>query len=84
MKKSILLTRPHTLIVAKMKPFLEDAGFSIPKLLGMQATFVGVDSANDVAAHLGRQETFLYFTKDDLANPQRRVIATRLIQRNFR
>lgn len=151
MPKSILLARPHTFIVAEMKPFLEDAGFSITKLenlgllpvavkgtsgavismaisssiaesadmvfrqlkltspktpvlfasmigldqarpaleriaklVGMQATIVGVDSASDVTAQLGRQETFLYFNKDDLANPQRRVMATRLIQRHFR
>jgi uncharacterized protein (DUF2342 family) len=151
MSKSILLARPHTFIVAEMKPFLEDAGFSITKLenlgllpsavkgtsgavislaisssiaesadivfqqlklsspktpvlfasmlgldqarpaleriaklAGVQATLVGVDSANDVTAQLGHQETFLYFNKDDLANPARRVIAARLIQRHFR
>jgi uncharacterized protein (DUF2342 family) len=151
MSKPVLLARPHTFIVAEMKPFLEENDFSISKLenlgllpsaikgtsgavislaisssiaesadivfqqlrltsprtpvlfasmlgfdqarpalekiaklVGMQATLVGVDSANDVTAQLGRQETFLYFNKDDLANPGRRAIAARLIQRHFR
>jgi len=151
MSKSVLLARPHTFIVAEMKPFLEENDFSISKLeelsllpnvikgtsgavislaisssiaesadlvfqqlkltsprtpvlfasmlgfdqarpalekigklAGIKATLVGVESANDVAAQLGRQETFLYFNKDDLANPGRRAIAARLIQRHFR
>lgn len=151
MSKPVLLARPHTFIVAEMKPFLEENGFSITKLenlgllpnaikgtsgavislaisssitesadivfqqlkltppktpvlfasmlsldqarpaleriaklVGMKATIVGVDSANDITAQLGRQETFLYFNKVDLANPGRRAIAARLIQRHFR
>ena len=81
MLKPALLARPHTFIVAEMRPLLEESGFSIIKLENF-GLLVGVHSANDVAAQLGRQETFLYFSNDDLANPGRRAIAARPIQRH--
>jgi hypothetical protein len=56
----------------------------IAKKAGVQANILGVDATSDAAAQLGRQETFLYFSKDDLASPERRVMALRLIRRHFR
>lgn len=85
--QQLKLTSPKTPVLFASMLGLEQARPAlerIAKLVGMQVTIVGVDSANDVTAQLGRQETFLYFDKDDLANPARRAIAARLIQRHFR
>ena len=151
MPKTVLLARPHPFIVAEMKPFLEENGYTTDKLenlgnlpalardaagaiislavsssvgesaedvflqlrkdaprvpvlfasmlsldnarqgleriakkAGLQANILGVNATPAAAAQLGRQETFLYFSKDDLASPERRVMALRLIQRHFR
>lgn len=151
MSKTVLIARPHTFIVAVMKPFLEENGYAIDKLehisglqsqsigaagavislalsssiiesaeevflklksmaprtpvlfaamlsleqarpaleriakqAGLQANILGVDATSAAAAQLGRQETFLYLSKDDLTFPERRAIAARLIQRHFR
>jgi len=151
MSKSVLIARPHTFIVAVMKPFLEEGGFgtdklehisglpvqslgisgavislalsssitesadevflklksvaprvpvlfaamlsleqarpaleSIAKQAGIQANVIGIDAAPAAAAQLGRQETFLYLSKDDITSPERRAIAERLVQRHFR
>lgn len=56
----------------------------IAKQAGLAANILGVDAAPAVAAQLGRQETFLYLSKDDLTSPERRTLAARLIQRHFR
>ena len=56
----------------------------IVKQVGTPVTIVGIDSANAATAQLGRQETFLYFNKEDIAMPERRTTALRLIQRHFR
>lgn len=56
----------------------------IAKKAGVQANIVGVDSMPAAAAQLGRQENFLYFSKEDLASPERRAMALRLLQRHFR
>lgn len=56
----------------------------IAKQAGIQATITGVDPTPAAAAQLGRQETFLYLSKDDLTSPERRSAAARLIQRHFR
>jgi hypothetical protein len=56
----------------------------IAKQAGIQATFMGVDPTPAAAAQLGRQETFLYLSKDDLTSPERRSAAARLIQQHFR
>ena len=56
----------------------------IAKQTGLQANLVGVDVAPTAAAQLGDQKTFLYFSKDDLASPERRATALRLIRRHFR
>lgn len=151
MSKTVLIARPHTFIVAVMKPFLEENGYATDKLehisglqsqstgvagavislalsssivesaeevflklksmapripvlfaamlsleqarpaleriakqAGLQANILGVEATSAAAAQLGRQETFLYLSKDDLTFPERRAIAARLIQRHFR
>lgn len=56
----------------------------IAQSAGLAPTLFGVDAAASVAESLGRQETFLYFSKDDLTVPARRAVAARLIQRHFR
>lgn len=50
---------------------------------GISARLVGVDSAPDTGTPLGQPDTFLYFSKDDLAQPQRKASALKLIQRHF-
>lgn len=56
----------------------------IAKQAGLQANILGADAAPTADARLGRQETFLYFSKDDLASPEQRAKALRLLQRHFR
>jgi len=56
----------------------------IAKQAGIQATITGLDPTPVVASQLGRPETFLYLSKDDLTSPERRSTAARLIQRHFR
>lgn len=58
----------------------------IAKQTGIQVNILGVDAtpAAAAAAQLGRQETFLYVSKDDLTSLERRTTAARLIQRHFR
>lgn len=56
----------------------------LAKQAGLQANFVGADATPAAVAQLGRPETFLYFSKDDLTSPERRAVALRLIQRHFR
>lgn len=51
---------------------------------GIQATILGMVACNESASALGKPDTFLYISKDDLADPARRVIASRMIQRHFR
>lgn len=149
MSKNILLARPHPFIVAEMKPFLEENGYTISRLesmanlptlapkaggaiislalssplpesaetvfkqlrqaapgvpvvfasmlsfeqarpgmerlaaqFGVQAAFSGIDTETS-ASRLGRPEAFLYFSKDDLATPDRRGVAARMLKRHF-
>lgn len=56
----------------------------IAKQAGIQANIMGIDPTPSTAAQLGRPETFLYLSKDDLTSPERRAAAARLIQRHFR
>jgi hypothetical protein len=67
------------LSLAQARPALE----RIAKQAGIAATILGVD-ASSAAAQLGRQEAFLYVSKDDLTSPERRAITASLIQRHFR
>lgn len=56
----------------------------IAKNAGIEATILGVDAANENASALGKPETFLYVSKDDLLDAHLRGIALRMIQRHFR
>lgn len=56
----------------------------LAKHAGVQATILGVVAGNENAVALGKPETFLYFSKDDLTDTTRRAIASRMIQRHFR
>lgn len=68
------------LTLAQARPALEH----IAKLAGIEAVILGVDAASVATTQLGRPETFLYFSKEDLTSPERRAIAARLIKRHFR
>lgn len=56
----------------------------LAKHAGVQATILGVAAGNENAAALGKPETFLYISKDDLTDTTRRAIASRMVQRHFR
>ncbi len=56
----------------------------IAKQAGIQATIAGIEPTPAIAAQLGRPETFMYLSKDDLTSPERSATAARLIQRHFR
>jgi DNA-binding NarL/FixJ family response regulator len=51
---------------------------------GVKATLLGVAAGNDSTIALGKPGTFLYISKADLADPARRALASRMIQRHFR
>lgn len=74
---------PH---VPVMLPFDESmAGLKrLAEHAGVQATILGVATENESATALGKPDTFLYISKDDLADPTRRAIASRMVQRHFR
>lgn len=62
----------------KARPSLE----RLATLCRVHATILGIDS-EDTTSQWGRPDTFLYFSKDDLATPARRAIAARILQRHF-
>lgn len=68
------------LTLEQARPALE----RIAKRAEVQATILGVDLASVMSVQLGRSDTFIYFSKDDLVTPERRTLATRLVQRHFR
>lgn len=75
---------PKTPVLFASMLSLEQSRFNlerIAKAAGISAQLVGVDA--DTATVLGQPNTFLYFSKDDLAQPQRKVVALKLIQRHF-
>lgn len=51
---------------------------------GIQATIFGATMENESLTALGKPETFLYISKDDLADRTRREIVPRMIRRHFR
>lgn len=55
----------------------------VAKLAGIQATILGVAAENENALALGKPDTFLYVSKDDLADAPRRAIALKMVQRHF-
>lgn len=50
---------------------------------GMPATTLSVSLDNMNSVSLGKPETFLYISKDDLVDSHRRQIASHMIQRHF-
>lgn len=56
----------------------------IAKNSSIEATILGVDAANENHPELGKPNTLLYFSKDDLTNPERRALVSKIIQRHFR
>lgn len=78
---------PHVPVMfAAILPFDESmAGLKrLAEHAGVQATILGVATENERATALGKPDTFLYISKDDLADPTRRAIASRMVQRHFR
>ncbi|MDP3672642.1 MAG: hypothetical protein WA191_17545 [Telluria sp.] len=55
----------------------------IARNAGVQATIIGVASGNENAGALRKPGTFVYISKADLADPTRRAIAARIVQRHF-
>jgi len=56
----------------------------IAKQIGIQAHILGVTTVSDASnAWLGRPETFLYLSKEDLTAPDQRSVAARLMRRHF-
>ena len=68
------------LSLEQARPALE----RIANQANLQVNITGIDPTPVAAAQLGRQETFLYVSKEDLTSPARRSTAERLIQRHFR
>lgn len=62
----------------------QDSLERLAKNAGIQATILGVATGNENVAALGKSDTFLYISKDDLADTTRRAIASRMVQRHFR
>lgn len=62
----------------------QDSLERLAKNAGIQATILGVATGNDNVAALGKSDTFLFISKDDLADTTRRAIASRMVQRHFR
>lgn len=150
MLKTILLARPHPLIIAEMKPFLDHNGFATKKLDSIvsisassegvsgaiislavsssvggsveevfsgirnhaprlpilftamldfaamkgvlrrlaksnefEANILGVDSASANHPDLGKPNTLLYLSMGDLSAPNRRELASSMVQRHF-
>jgi len=68
------------LSLEQARPALE----RIANQANLQVNITGIDPTPVAATQLGRQETFLYVSKEDLTSPARRSTAKRLIQRHFR
>lgn len=64
----------------KLKGSLE----RLAKNAGIQVNILGVSAENENAAVLGKSETFLYISKDDLLDLHLKAIALRMVQRHFR
>lgn len=64
---------------AKMKSSLE----RLAKVTGVTANVLGVERDSEAHPRLGKPETFLYVSKDDLASSERKALAARMVQRHF-
>lgn len=49
-----------------------------------EATLLGMDATSENHPGLGKPDAFLYLSNGDLATPERRALATRIIKRHFR
>lgn len=56
----------------------------IAQQAGTQALILGVSAANERASGLGKSDTLLYVSKEDLADPDRRQMAARMVLRHLR
>lgn len=55
----------------------------IAQTSGFALNALNTKSPSSTWARLGSQETFVYLSKDDLASPERRAVAAKLVQRHF-
>ncbi|RUP25715.1 MAG: hypothetical protein EKK45_18435 [Curvibacter sp.] len=56
---------------------------AIAKQTGFAANILGASSPSSTWGGLGKQETFLYLSKDDLDAPERRAILAQMARRHF-
>jgi hypothetical protein len=56
----------------------------LAKNLGVQASILDISPANETHPDLGKPDTYLYLSKDDLVSPERRALAASIIKRHFR
>lgn len=90
MVKTVLLACPPPFIVSEMKPFLEQNGCPSGKIdsladisAGVSATILNISPSCDMHAGLGKPDTYVFLSKDDLISPEQRALAKRIIQRHF-
>lgn len=50
---------------------------------GIQATLLNVSTEHERSPALGKPGTFLYVSRDDMADPKRRAMATLMVKRHF-
>jgi hypothetical protein len=50
----------------------------------IEATILGVDLASKGHPDLGKPNTFLYLSNSDFVTPEKRALATKIIQQHFR
>ncbi|MBA5604213.1 hypothetical protein H3H36_02395 [Duganella sp. FT3S] len=56
----------------------------IAQQAGMQAAILGISAANERTGGLGKSDTLLYVSKEDLADTARRQMAARMVLRHLR
>ncbi len=74
------------LIFTSMLPF-EQAKHNLGRLaqtLQIPVTVLSADDATANASKLGKRETFVYLSKEDIAEPARRQLAEKVILQHFR
>jgi hypothetical protein len=74
------------LIFTSMLPF-EQAKQNLGRLaqaIQLSVTLLGVDDAMANASKLGKRETFVYLSKEDITDPTRRRVTEKLISQHFR
>lgn len=56
----------------------------LAKNLSVQASILDISPANATHPGLGKPDTYLFLSKDDLVSPERRALAASIIKRHFR